>query len=278
MILITLSLMLSNSVYAKICMDDPRMFTIKTILEQATDGTSYKPMKLTPTTFLMLTPPTRKALGDNIVVYNDECIPQQIFKGQLPRKIEMPYEDLSYALHMSLIQNDAKTANVIFNSFVSAPKTASEIVPMIYALEWHNKAIENLYSQGMLEKRGMSYLGTNANKKRLCESTLSHLTHLELFTALGGKTTEQDITTVELESTHISLQARNSSVYTERFQTMDKSEEVTCNPYNVNRILSSIKTANIDLQEVRLLQYSPGFFKDYDKMKKAKQAASSSGI
>ena len=121
-ILITLSVLLSSHAFAKVCLDDPRMFTIKTVLEQAENGMAYKPMKLTPTTFLMLTPPTRKALGDNIVVYNDQCIPQQIFKGQLPRKIQLPYEDLSYALHMSLIQNDLETANVIFNSFVSAPK------------------------------------------------------------------------------------------------------------------------------------------------------------
>ena len=142
-----LSALLSSHAFAKVCLDDPRMFTIKTVLEQAENGMAYKPMKLTPTTFLMLTPPTRKALGDNIVVYNDQCIPQQIFKGQLPRKIQLPYEDLSYALHMSLIQNDLETANVIFNSFVSAPKTPSElIIPclkllrLLYLKEESNKS------------------------------------------------------------------------------------------------------------------------------------------
>lgn len=275
-ILIALSIMFSNSAFAKTCVDDPRMFTIKSVLEQAASGANYKPMKLTPTTFLMLTPPTREALGDNIVVYNEECIPQQIFKGQLPRKIEMPYEDLSYALHMSLIQNDTKTANVIFNSFVSTPKEPSEIVMMLSPLGWHGKAIDNLYKQGMVEKRGMENLGSTSDNK-LCNSTISRLSHLELFSALGGKATKQDLVMFDLDSHQIYLYARNFSAETRNDVATDITNEVLCVPYNIKRVLSNLKTAMFDLQEVSSPNGNERTFKKYDQVKRANQTTSSSG-
>lgn len=267
-ILMLFLIIFSTSVLAKVCVDDPRMFAIKTVLEQAELGKAYKPIKLTPTTFLMLTPPIRQALGDNIVVYNDQCIPQQIFKGQLPRKIEIPYEDLSYALHMALIQNDVKTANVIFNSFISAPKEPREIVMMLTPLEWHTSAIEKLYSLGMIDKRGMDELPYSSSK--LCNSKLSRLSQLELFSALGGKASKQDLVVYKLSSQGITLYGRNFSARTKNFLVYDSDNE--CTPYSVTRVLSNLKTAMFDIQEEGGYGYKASdFFAKYDQAKKAKQ-------
>ena len=245
-ILIMLSVLLSSHAFAKVCLDDPRMFTIKTVLEQAENGMEYKPMKLTPTTFLMLTPPTRKALGDNIVVYNDQCIPQQIFKGQLPRKIQLPYEDLSYALHMSLIQNDLETANIIFNSFVSAPKTPSELITMIRSLAWHSNAVEHLYSQGMLEKRGMEYWGSLESNRKLCNSTVSLVTHLELFAALGGKANKTDLIVSRYNNNSMRFYARHSEIRTR--SERDRTDELNCSAFNSRRLQSNLTTAGLEVQ------------------------------
>jgi hypothetical protein len=267
----------SSSVFANVCMDDPRMFTIKTVLTQAANGTPYKPLKLTPETFLKLTPATRQALGDNITVYNEQCIPQEIFKGQLPSKIEMPYEDLAYALHMSMIQNDLKTANVITNSFISGPKTPSEIVRMITPLAWHDSAINHLYDQGLLEKRSMVRT-IHDNEIKLCNATLSDLSHLELFSALGGKANETDLVTYTLRPYLFKFWARNSSASTENTKKFDNTEATDCNPYNTSRILSNLKTTGIEIQEVSDRSESGRAFKQYDLGIKQKESTKTSEL
>jgi hypothetical protein len=276
-LLITFLASFSSSVFANVCMDDPRMFTIKTVLTQAANGTPYKPLKLTPETFLKLTPATRQALGDNITVYNEQCIPQEIFKGQLPSKIEMPYEDLAYALHMSMIQNDLKTAKVITNSFISGPKTPDEIVRMITPLAWHDSAINHLYSQGLLEKRSMINTGTSSNTK-LCNATLSELTHLELFSALGGKASETDLVTYVMSSRDMRISSRDSYVDTTGFRKPDNTESTECIPYNINRILSNLKISGIETQDAGSNSYIENAFKQYDQAIKQKGSTQSSEL
>jgi hypothetical protein len=277
LLLITFLASFSSSVFANVCMDDPRMFTIKTVLEQAVNGTPYKPLKLTPETFLKLTPATRQALGDNITVYNEQCIPQEIFKGQLPSKIEMPYEDLAYALHMSMIQNDLKTANVITSSFISSSKTPSDIVRMITPLAWHDNATNHLYDQGLLQKRSMINTYDDADIK-LCNATLSDLTHLELFSALGGKANETDLVTYEFSSAHIDFEARNSNASTKTAKKFDNTEATDCIPYNTSRILSNLETNGIEIQEVTSGSGSDRAFKQYDQAIKQKGSTQSSEL
>jgi hypothetical protein len=276
-LLITFLVLMSSSVFANVCMDDPRMFTIKTVLTQAANGTPYTPLKLTPETFLKLTPSTRQALGDNITVYNEQCIPQEIYKGQLPSKIEMPYEDLSYALHMSMIQNDLKAANVITNSFISAPKTPSELVRMVTPLAWHDNAINHLYDQGVLQKRGMINTDYGESRK-LCNAMLSELTHLELFTSLGGKANETDLVNYDIDDYRIDIWSRNSKSSTRKSTRRDNTETEYCIPYNTPRILSNLKTAGVEIQEVSDSNGSKNAFKEYDLVLKQKASARSSEL
>ena len=60
----TALLLLSTQAMASVCVDDPRMFTIKTVIEQMEAGQDVPALKLTPLTFLSLTPVVREALGE----------------------------------------------------------------------------------------------------------------------------------------------------------------------------------------------------------------------
>ena len=152
----TALLLLSTQAMASVCVDDPRMFTIKTVIEQMEAGQDVPALKLTPLTFLSLTPVVREALGDNITVYNEKCVPVQVYKQTLPKPVVVPFENLLTAFKSTVYQDDQQASLAILANFTAAPKSASEIHDLIAPLSWQSRHLDKLYQWGVFDKLSTS--------------------------------------------------------------------------------------------------------------------------
>jgi hypothetical protein len=175
-------LLFSLSAEASTCKDDPRMYTIKSVIDQIDAGEDVKPMKLTPKTFLELTSTVRAKLGDNIRVFNESCVPTQIFQGKIAKPLYMPFPVIEQALHRAGLRKDFTTMNVIFQQFRASELPASRLVYMARPLLWTPDAVESLYDAGIMAKSGRS--GTVSTQ---CQSIQSPALQIELFATLGGQ-------------------------------------------------------------------------------------------
>ena len=145
------------------------------------------------------------------------------------------------------------------------------MITMIHSLAWHSNAVEHLYSQGMLEKRSMGYYyKRNESIRKLCTSTLSLISHLELFAALGGKATKTDLIIWGDRTTSLFFYARYANIRTA--SERDRTDETDCSAFNKFRLLSNLKTAGLDVHGHRNQDEQ---FKVYDN---AKNPPSSEGL
>lgn len=176
---------------ANVCRDDPRMFTIKTVLDDMEAGKPVEPMKLTPLTFLELTENVRKKLGDNIRVYDNNCIPTQIYEGQVAKPIYLPFGALEQGLHTAAMRGDKKTLDAIFQQFRAEPKSAYDIVQMARPITWTKETTDFLYQVGKMEKTGLESFD-GYDEAKACGGVLSPITQVELFSKLGGKANNRD--------------------------------------------------------------------------------------
>lgn len=189
LLLIPLLAIMSTSVSAKVCKDDPRLYTIKTVIEKMDAGEIVKPIKLTPQTFLDMPHLVRNKLGDNIRVYDNACVPNQVYQGTLPKSIEMPFHALENSLQKALMRNDKKMADVIVNQFIAEPITTHESLSLISALPWVNSAISNLYKNNYLEK-----VSQHNYSRKECLSIKAKPTLLEIYALLNGKVSDNILT------------------------------------------------------------------------------------
>jgi len=176
---------------ASVCRDDPRMFTIKTVLDDMEAGKQVEPIKLTQLTFLELTENVRNKLGDNIRVYDSNCIPTQIYEGKLAKPFYLPFAALEQGLHTAALRGDKKTIEAIFQQFRAEPKSTADIIYMARPITWTEDAAELLYQTGKMEKMGLPSI-FNADEQRICKKVLSPITQVELFAKLGGKAIEKE--------------------------------------------------------------------------------------
>jgi hypothetical protein len=242
LLLVPLFALMSTSAFAKVCKDDPRLFTIKTVIEKMEAGETVKPLKLTPQTFLDMPYLVRNKLGDNIRVYDNQCVPNQVYQGTLPKSIEMPFYALENSMQKSLMRNDKKMADVIVNQFIASPMTTDEVLPLIASLPWTDSAIKNLHSYKYIKE--VAQENTYLKHQKYCNHAVAKPTLLDIYGLLNGKVTDKSITAFGHYETHL-------VVVTESGYTQQNSSEVekvlmlgTTDDYNKCSGISIGKTSN----------------------------------
>jgi len=198
----------SQTVMANVCKDDPRMYTIKKVINKLHTGEAIKPLKITPHSFLNLPPAIRAALGDNVMVYNNKCVPVEIYKSTPPKKIAVAFEDLSNYMHHAAIRDDLIALNIAMTSFKAALKTTDEIVALVSPLNWTTSAINTMYKNGFLKRLPQVNLYRN-NTKKYCKGEIALPSSINLFTLLGGKTSDKSKTSFIADSSDMYIQTIN---------------------------------------------------------------------
>jgi hypothetical protein len=181
-----LSILFSGNLLAAICSDDPRLYVMRSVIDDLAAGKTVPPLKLMPMTYLNLNSNLRKKLGDNILVMNQQCVPVQVVDGHLPTRAIVSYEDLLYGLFSATSAQDDEAVNIILNSFQAAPRSTQDIFYLIRELEWPAQQLE------VAQKLGVLPLPKLHNNHESCKNQVGLITHVELYERLGGKSSDGD--------------------------------------------------------------------------------------
>ena len=233
---------------ANVCKDDPRMYTIKTVLNKMEAGETVDPLKLTPQTFLELTDNVRKKLGDNIRVYNESCVPVQVFEGQIAKPIAMPYSTLEDSLHRAALRGDDKMVNLIFQQFRPTPVEDKELIGYVRPLTWTQDAIETLYRTGLMERVAV---GTDyTHNTEYCANIESQVSQIALFANLGGKLNKpSDIISGNNNWFMDKSGAAFSSMPKRYFTKASSDDSKECFPISIPRIKNSFIKVGFSIYE-----------------------------
>lgn len=172
---------------AQLCTDDARLYTIKTVIKDIEAGKDIAPIKLTGATFLAMTTPVRKALGDNITVQDENCVPYQVYNGAPAKKVLMPYEQLSVELEKAAMRKDEQAFNMVLDFFEAKPKGTRELISLIAPLAWSKSAAEWAQTQGLLTHRKQLAITEYPKKYPECPKLDALNTNIELYQKLGGR-------------------------------------------------------------------------------------------
>lgn len=262
--------MASFTTQASVCKDDPRMFTIKTVIDQIDAGESVDPMKLTPQTFLELTDNVRAKLGDNIRVYNEDCVPMQVFEGKIAKPISVPYPILEDSLHRAGLRGDMETINVIFQQFRPEPEEPHSLVYMTRPLTWSPDAVSAIYKAGIVEKRP---IGTEDKRHfEVCSKIESEVTQADLFSALGGRATKEESVIFNYygESATFGLpDKRMNTVYAKYYKIGTKKEY--CGAFDYRRTSNSLQKAGLNVERFSERRDKDAFEEYHEKITNAGQ-------
>jgi hypothetical protein len=239
------ALVITQAAQANVCKDDPRMYTIKTIINQLEAGEAIKPIKLTPYTFLNLSPQVRNALGDNVMVFDDNCVPYQIYQGNPAKKITIAFEDLSNFMHHAAIRGDSKALNMVVSSFRAAPKTTDEAVVLVSSLNWTTAAIDTLYKEGLFHAVGQENY-YHKDEMKICNGFTAMPTSIDLFALIGGSVSDRVKTSFEIDNSSLSIQTLSGTRRTNSGLGQVKSE-TWCSGVSVARTHNSLVQVGVDL-------------------------------
>ena len=158
---------------AELCKDDPRMYLLGTIIEKIRAGEEVKPLKLTASSYLALTPNAREALGNRIVVLDTECRPVQTVDGLPATRIAIPFEVHMDALRDALAQGDVDRARAVSRYFKSEAKTIDQALPLTRAVFTGTK-LENETLQALGVRTSIPKAATvNSNNTRNTLNTVA---------------------------------------------------------------------------------------------------------
>lgn len=242
----------SLSSEAAVCKDDPRMYTIKTVIDQIGAGEDVQPLKLTPQTFLELTPNVRNALADNIRVYDEGCVPVQVFNGELAKPIRVEYSLLEDAILRASIRGDKKTMKAIFQQFRAAEKEPLDIINMAKPAMLPSNVREFIYESTPIKKLPLE----PEHEKRLafCQRIESPITFVDLYSALGGKSTKNEtIIRYSTTLTYNELGFQNIDGFgasTYYLKYIVGNDDHYCSEYNMERAHSSILRTGLNIEYI----------------------------
>tara|TARA_B100000745_G_scaffold16345_1_gene11774 strand:+ start:5157 stop:5936 length:780 start_codon:yes stop_codon:yes gene_type:complete len=234
---------------AAVCKDDPRMYTIKSVIEQMAAGETTAPLKLTPYTFLSLNDNVREALGDNIMVYDENCVPYQVYKQQPPKKIMADFEELSIFMLHAAIRADKKAIDMVVNSFRAAPKSTDELMVLIATLSWPRQAMTALYDYGLFSKMVQNNLH-NDSTQTACSQLTAALSMLDLYSLLGGRVSDSIKTLYSIDRDKLYVWTANN-VRGSNMELSDvaktKYDKTSCSVLSFERVRYSLVQAGVNL-------------------------------
>jgi hypothetical protein len=176
---------------ASACEDDARLYSIGSFIQETQTG-NPEPLKLTSRTFLNLTPKTREALGDRIVVFDKECRPMEVFKGELPVRVEAPFQLLYNAFFDSVLRGDQVTQQVILGGFIAEPLRSVELLGMITPATENQTISEQLATAANIAIHVSNRPAHSCVYGEKGSGSFSAVMLLDVFARFGGKTSDED--------------------------------------------------------------------------------------
>lgn len=235
------------------CKNDPRLFTVGHVISQIKAGQKVKPIKMNASTFLNLTEPVREGLGDNIMVYNDECIPAQIYGKKLALKVSVPFEELLLAVEWAFIRNDTKAVQALINQFRPTPKTTAQIISMTGPVIWSEKTQNAAFKFGWL-RAAPSILTTNDNepkrKSAKCFELRAIPSVVEIFAKLGGTASDSTLvsyTPREYATMYQLLSTDNQYPSTYSGEFTHPTSGNSCSVTNAHSVLAALQITGIKM-------------------------------
>jgi hypothetical protein len=233
------------------CKNDARLYAIGHVIGKIKAGETIKPIQMNASTFLNLTEAVREALGDNITVLNDQCIPVQIYDQKLATKINVPFEELLLAVEWAFIRNDTKTVTALLSQFRATPKTTSELMSLTGPVTWSDKTQDAAFKFGWLRASSTIYTkhehenNRNASK---CYDLRAIPSLIELFAKLGGTTSDNTLISympTDRESTYQMLSTDNQYQSTYSGEVIHPKSGNTCSTTNSHSVLAALQSTGI---------------------------------
>lgn len=174
------------------CKDDPRLYSIGSFLEEQRQG-SAAPLELTAETFLQLTPTVREAIGDNLVIFDSNCKPMQVFRGEPAVRVEVSFPLIYHAFYDAVLRRDTTTQQVILRSFKPTPVDAMEFMSLLSPISIE-PAIANRLAQAANVSISDAFINRQPSATEFvnghtgisrCNDS-GHLTFADFFNRFGG--------------------------------------------------------------------------------------------
>ena len=250
-----LSLLFSSNLLAATCSDDPRLYVMRTVMDDLAAGKAIPPLKLMPMTYLNLNGNLRKKLADNIVVMNEQCVPVQVVDGQLPTRANLTYEDLLYGLFSALSAEDDAAVNIIMSSFQAAPRSTQDIFYLIRELDWPAQHLARAINLGVLT------LPRLHDDDKDCSKQTAAVTHVDLYQRLGGQSYDKDyIIQQRYDNNYVSRQKASNDDYTEFNSSVFVFK--SCDRHPISSIVSALVSMGIKTPIVHASSNSRDFFNE----------------
>ncbi len=170
------------------CTDDPRLSSINDLIAQIDKG-PIDPVVVTPATYLAMPADLRNRLGTNLEVWNDECEPIQLYKGQPATKITLPFTDLFTALYGLAQSGSAEDVRAFADAFRAAPVSSFDFT-RFFAIVRAPEGVSKTIANGLNLTRFSPQIDNDA---RYCTDVPRDYVLLsDIFARLGGKVSDPD--------------------------------------------------------------------------------------
>lgn len=220
------------------CEDDPRMHSFATFLADAKQG-PVEPMALTPETFLNLTPAVREVLGDNIVVLDQQCGHVQVFSGQVPARLSVPFPVLYSAFYDAVLRGDTVTQRVVLEGFKAEPMEPLKVMNLVQRASSDAEVMAKLSSAlgiGLHTGRGVNGSGTCGKGTAKAPPAISLL---DIYVRFGGMASTNDAWVA------ISNDSNSQMTDVETGSILEGISPKSCEVLDPIAVLSSLRTAGI---------------------------------
>lgn len=166
------------------CEDDQRLFRIGSFIAEAQTG-QVDPLAITPTTYLNLTPGARSAIGDNLVILDSNCQPVEVFNGEPPVRLEVPFSKLYNGFMDAIYRGDDVALEVMLNAFRAEPVESLTLITLLAPIN----ATEEVESRIKAVTGIRGNTGSEARHRinEVCPNIgQPYISYGDLFTHFGG--------------------------------------------------------------------------------------------
>ncbi|SEQ34218.1 hypothetical protein SAMN05421693_12512 [Ectothiorhodospira magna] len=167
------------------CMDDERLYAIGDFLKSLDSGGVVQPLRLTPETYLNLTPGVRQRIGDHLVILDESCRPVQVFAGEPPVRIMMSFPVIYGAFVDAVLRGDTVTQNIVLRSFKAAPVTPAEFMSLLTVITENDLLTNQLSRAAGIPPHDTKFSGDSRGDG--CNSSKMYLMFADLFVRFGGQ-------------------------------------------------------------------------------------------
>jgi len=124
--------------------DDARLLTIDTVIDDIKSGKKLKPLKITLQTYLELDQSLIAALSKNVVLLKKDCKAVPIIGGKVARPFKVGFFELFPVIESALDDDDAEKLKFIKSNVKVDPLDAEEMLTLVTKLDYDAKQVKLL--------------------------------------------------------------------------------------------------------------------------------------